>query len=104
MKLIVIIITILLFSICVFLFKKENRSKISNNQGATKGTITKVFYRGKLPFCEFEYQVDRISYTKKQEISKGIAKKILYKDYTVFYEKDHPKNAIIKFNKKESLN
>lgn len=98
MKLIVLVLAVIAFAVSMFLFKKGNRNKISNDQGTTKGTVSKVFFRGKLPFCEFNYNVNGTNYNKNQEVSKRRSKEIANKTYTVTYEKSNPTNAIIIFD------
>lgn len=93
-----IIFIVIIFSISMFLFKKRNKTKITNNQSTTTGIVVKVFNRGKLPFCKFEYKINETSYFKIQAIPKSYQKEILHQSYQVIYESNNPKNAIIQFN------
>lgn len=98
MKFAFVLFAIITLALSLFLLQKTKSNKIAKNKATTTGKVVKIFYRGKLPFCEYKYQVNGVTYLQKQKISKNNSKKILNNSYTVFYEKGNPKNAFIKFN------
>ena len=96
MKIAFLLCIVFIITVIALTFKSKNNSSINSDKGITKGKVTKVFYRGKLPFCEFEYTVENKKYTKKQEVTKNNASKIIDKHFEVWYQNTKPQNAILK--------
>lgn len=87
-------------AIVVIVVKNNNTAKLKTDGSKTTGIVTEVFYRGKLPYCKFSYQVDSVLFIKKQFVQKHLVSKILNNKYTVTYEINNPKNAVISFKQK----
>lgn len=90
----VVFIGLLVIAIVI---KVNYQKAVMENALTTTGKITRSIQRGKLPYCEFTYSVNNIEYRKKQEVPKHLKDKILNKTFTVYYNADNPKQAIIKF-------
>jgi len=96
MKITFFIFAIIVITFIVFTIKTQKNTSIEADRGITQGTVTKVFYRGKLPFCVFEYKVKEVIYSKKQEITKRDASRIIHKNFEVWYQNTKPQNALLK--------
>ena len=81
-----------------FVIKLNYKSTILKNSKTTTGKIIREFQGGKLPYCEFTYSVENISYNKKQEVPLYLKNKVLDSIYTVFYSENNPKKAMLKFD------
>ena len=82
----------------VFIVKRNNDKSIMENSATTKGQITKVFQRGKLPYCSFTYSVNNITYNKQQSVPKNLKNKIKGNFYTVYYHVKNPQKSILRFS------
>jgi len=100
MKFFFIFILCIASAIIVIAIKNNNTGKLKTNGSTTTGVVTDVFFRGKMPYCKFSYQVDGVDLVKKQFVQKHLVSKILNNTYTVIYQTNNPKNAIIKFKEK----
>ncbi|ANW95287.1 hypothetical protein AXE80_02840 [Wenyingzhuangia fucanilytica] len=83
--------------VLAFVIKLNYKEKVLNDAETTNGKVLREFQRGKLPYCEFTYTVDSVEYHKKQEVPMHLKNKVLDSTYTVYYDIDNPKNAILKF-------
>ena len=83
--------------IIAFVIKLNYKEKIMENAATTTGKVMNEFQRGKLPYCEFTYTVNDIIYNKKQEVPMHLKNKVTDSIYTVLYDANNPKNAMIKF-------
>ncbi len=101
MKFAIVFFLIVVLAITILVIKSNNGASLEKNGIETIGTVTKVFSRGKLPFCKFTYIVDGINYTKKQDIAHHLKNKIINNSYLVKYDASNPENAIIKFKYKK---
>ncbi|NJB82569.1 hypothetical protein [Wenyingzhuangia aestuarii] len=98
-KLLFIFIFCIATAVTIMMVQNKNKSSIKNNGAETVGTVTDIMYRGKIPFCKFSYQVDGVTYSKRQFVQKHLISKIANKKFIVTYEVGNPKNVIIQFKR-----
>ncbi|MDB4297193.1 hypothetical protein N9901_00400 [Flavobacteriaceae bacterium] len=92
---IILLALVIIIAIVAYNLQSNKQTKALKSGLTTTGTVTEIFYRGKLPYCKFSYQVNGKTYKSNQSIPKNTKKSIVGKSYTVNYEEANNNNAVI---------